>query len=190
MDAAIALALPLARLFEGWRARPYLCPAGVPTQGYGATGKGVSMRNGPWSLEAGEARLAADMAVYARGVLALSPNLAKCQPEVLASLADFAFNLGVTRYKASTLRKRVADENWGAVAHELGKWVHGGGRRLPGLVKRRAAEARMILSAMPQGEARRPDPAMNDEAAFRGRVDEILKGGGDVRAELLKLLQG
>ena len=47
-----------------------------------------------------------------------------------------------------------------------------------------------ILAAMAQGEARRPDPAMNDEAAFRGRVDEILKGGGDVRAELLKLLQG
>lgn len=180
---AIALAKGIAKPFEGWRPRRYKCPAGVWTQGWGHTGPGVD--NTAWSPAKGDVVLDADMAVYARGVLALSPNLAKLPPPVLGALADFAFNLGTTRYKASTLRRRVAVEDWRGVAHELGKWVHGGGRKLPGLVKRRAAEARVILGAM----AAKPAPALNDEAAFRGRVNEILAAGGDVRAELLKLLQ-
>lgn len=179
---ALALAKRLAKPFEGWRPRRYLCPAGVWTQGWGHTGPGVD--GTAWSPARGETVLDADMAVYARAVLALSPNLARLPPEILAALADFAFNLGVTRYKASTLRKRVAAEAWPAVAHELRKWVFGGGRKLPGLVKRRAAEAALILDAM----ARRPAPAANDEAAFVGRVNEILAGGGDVRARLRELL--
>lgn len=179
---AIALAKTLAKPFEGWRARRYKCPAGVWTQGYGHTGPGVD--GTAWSLAKGDAVLDDDMAVYARAVLALSPNLNRLPREILAALADFAFNLGTTRYKASTLRKRVADENWPAVAHELRKWVFGGGRKLPGLVKRRAAEAAMILDAM----ARRPAAAANDDAAFVGRVNEILAGGGDVRARLRELL--
>ena len=37
MSGALDIAAALCREFEGFRAAPYLCPAGVPTVGYGAT---------------------------------------------------------------------------------------------------------------------------------------------------------
>lgn len=59
-------------------------------------------------------------------------------------LASFAFNLGVGALQGSTLRRRVNAGDWPAAQRELMKWVRGGGRVLPGLVKRRAIEAQML----------------------------------------------
>lgn len=81
---------------------------------------------------------------YMAGVLRASPHLIR-HPQILGALTDFAYNLGVPRYRASTLRRRVSEEDWEAAAHELKKWVRGGGRVLPGLVRRRAAEAALLL---------------------------------------------
>jgi lysozyme len=61
-----------------------------------------------------------------------------------AAVADFCFNLGMTRYKASTLRRRINAGDWQGAQQELAKWVWGGGKRLPGLVLRRAAEAALL----------------------------------------------
>jgi lysozyme len=180
LAAIVETAKPLARRFEGWRPRRYKCPAGVWTQGYGHTGEGITAE--PWSLRRGEAVLDADLAVYARAVLALSPNVARLPREVGAALTDFCFNLGVTRYKASTLRKRVRAEDWQGAAHELGKWVFGGGRKLPGLVKRRAAEAALILRVM-QGAAND-----NEQAAMVAEARRILAESADPLGDLRKLL--
>ena len=56
------------------------------------------------------------------------------------AIVDFAYNLGVGRLQTSTLRRKINELDWEAVAKELMRWVYGGGKKLPGLVKRRQAE--------------------------------------------------
>ena len=77
------------------------------------------------------------------GVLRASPRLI-ANPQALGAITDFAYNLGVPRYRASTLKRRVDAQDWEGAATELHKWVYGGGRKLPGLVRRRQAEADLL----------------------------------------------
>lgn len=148
-DPALDVSAALARRFEGLRLRPYLCPAGVPTIGYGATryldGRPVQLSDPPISPEAAE-RLLAEMLLrlYLPGTAALCPGL---RDEALGAITDFAFNLGLTRLKASTLRRRLLAGDVDGAIDELAKWVRGGGRVLPGLVVRRAAEAAVLRAA-------------------------------------------
>jgi len=79
------------------------------------------------------------------GVFKASPGLI-AHPEKLGALLDFTYNLGVARYRASTLRKRIDEGRWVEAAAELPKWRMGGGRVLPGLVRRREAERVLFLS--------------------------------------------
>jgi lysozyme len=62
----------------------------------------------------------------------------------LAAMVDFTFNLGAGRLQTSTLRRRINQTDWPGAALELRKWVHGGGRVLPGLVARRQAEIALM----------------------------------------------
>lgn len=133
----------LLRRFEGLRLKPYICPAGVPTIGYGHTGPDVTMSSPPITVEQAEAFLVQDAEVYIRAVANLSPVLLS-DVNKHSAIASFAFNLGTTRYKASTLKRRVDAQDWEGAVDELGKWVWGGGKRLPGLVARRAAEAQLL----------------------------------------------
>lgn len=84
-----------------------------------------------------------DARVYAQGALNLSPNLAP-HMEKHAAIGDFCYNLGTTRYKSSTLRRRIAEGDWEGAAAEAEKWVWGGGKKLPGLVRRRAVMANLL----------------------------------------------
>ena len=84
--------------------------------------------------------LAADMAYALRATLRICPVLATEPEGRLAAIVDFTFNLGAGRLQASTLRRRVNQRDWPGAAHELRRWIYGGGRVLPGLVLRREAE--------------------------------------------------
>lgn len=147
-EPVVAGIADLCRRFEGFRARPYFCPAGVATIGYGATvyldGRPVKMSNAPISRAAADALLIRSIErAYLPGVRRLCPGL----PDAAQiAVGDFAFNLGLTRLASSTLRKRLAVKDWAGAASELRKWVRGGGRVLPGLVLRREAEASLLLS--------------------------------------------
>jgi lysozyme len=137
----------LCRRFEGFYPSPYLCPAGVPTIGYGAThyidGRRVQLTDPPISRAAAERLLLLHIErVYLPAVVTLCPGVT--DPQRLAALVDFAFNLGAGQLKASTLRKRVNAGQWGDVPAELRKWVKGGGKVLRGLVLRREAECELI----------------------------------------------
>lgn len=146
MDA-LEIAVELCKRFEGFRPRPYLCPAGVPTIGYGSTrypdGSAVTLKDEPIGRERAEELLQADLrAGRLPAVLLLCPGANT--PERIGALVDFAYNLGTGALKSSTLRKRVNAGDWSAVPRELRKWVRGGGRVLPGLVHRREAEAALV----------------------------------------------
>lgn len=132
----------LIRRFEGCRLKAYLCPAGVWTIGWGATGKDVGPYTQWTQLEA-DVRLARDAMAYAEGAASLSPGL-RLSERRWAAIADFCYNLGTTRYKSSTLKRRIDAGDWQGAKVELLKWVRGGGRVLPGLVARRQAEADML----------------------------------------------
>lgn len=130
----------LIKKFEGCRLMPYYCPAGVLTCGWGSTGHDV-FPGRPWTQEYADARLEMDAARFSKATLLLCPTLAD---DSLAAIADFAYNLGIGRLKASTLRRKLNDGDIEGAKQELGKWVRGGGRVLPGLVARRAAEAALL----------------------------------------------
>jgi lysozyme len=147
LDEATWITEDLCQRFEGYRSRPYLCPAGVWTIGFGATsyldGRIVQSADPPITREVAERLLERQITrVYLPGALRLCPTADT--PQRMAALADFAFNLGLARLKSSTLRKRVLAQDWPAAATELRKWVRGGGRVLPGLVARREAEVRLV----------------------------------------------
>ena len=146
-ELAAPVAASLCRRFEGFYSKPYLCPAGVPTIGYGATyyldGRAVRLTDPAISRVAAERLLLRTIErEYLPKVLALCPGVR--DPGRLAALIDFAFNLGTGALRASTLRRRVNAERWDDVPAELRKWVKGGGRVLRGLVIRREAEAANI----------------------------------------------
>jgi lysozyme len=132
----------LIRRFEGLRLRAYYCPAGVLTCGFGSTGPDITPTT-VWTLQQATDRMRADAQRFALGTLRLCPGIVGGR---LAALADFSYNLGLTRLKGSTLRRKVLAGDWDAAAVELRKWVRGGGRVLPGLVLRREAEARLLLA--------------------------------------------
>ena len=145
MTDAVLMAADLCRKFEGLSLKPYLCPAGVPTIGYGSTryadGRAVTLHDAPITKQqADELLLLTLRRDYMPGVLKASPILAK-RPDVLAAMTDFAYNLGLGHYETSTLRKKVNAGDWAGANAELGKWVFAGGKKLAGLVARREAVA-------------------------------------------------
>lgn len=148
MDKSLKIAAALCRRFEGFSAKPYLCPAGYWTIGYGTVYKpdGTQVKEGdePITKETAEEWLQHELRYnYCAGVLRASPGLAE-HPQALGAVTDFAYNLGVARYRASTLRRRINEEDWESAKKELARWIRGGGRILRGLVLRRKAEAEYL----------------------------------------------
>ena len=143
-------AIELAKRFEGFhrvpradpgRARPYICPAGYWTIGYGHL---CDPTHPPITEAEAEAYLARDMETALAATLRYCPVLATEPEGRLAAIVDFTFNLGVGRLQTSTLRRRITQRDWAAARLELRRWVYGGGRVLPGLVARRDSEALLL----------------------------------------------
>lgn len=144
----LLIAERLCKTFEGLRLAPYLCPAGVPTIGIGSTryedGRLVTLLDPPITKERAEHLLFVTLRRdYLPGVLRASPALAT-NPRALGAMLDFAYNLGVPRYRSSTLCRCINAQDWAGAKRELARWVRGGGKVLPGLVARRKAEAALL----------------------------------------------
>jgi lysozyme len=144
----LELATTLCKEFEGFRAKPYLCPANVPTIGYGSTrypdGRKVTLDDPPITRAEAEEILRWQLQrEFLAGVLRACPSLV-AHPQALNAIVDFAYNLGVGRLQTSTLRRRINQGDWEGAKEQLMRWVRGGGRVLPGLVRRRKAEAALL----------------------------------------------
>lgn len=139
--------LALIKQFEGFSARPYLCPAGVPTIGYGATyypdGRRVTMQDRPVTEADASAMLRSMLASYEAGIARyVQVPLTQGQYDALVS---FAYNLGLSALKSSTLLRLVNARDWQGAAAQFGRWNRAGGKVLPGLTRRREAERVMFL---------------------------------------------
>lgn len=149
MNTALDYAAALCKEFEGLRLSPYLCPAGIPTIGYGSTGyidgRRVMLKDPAITEDQAEAMLEHHLVTHCIQPLCLaSPTLAHALPERLGALASWAYNLGMGNYGTSTLKKVVDAGDWPGVCVQLKRWTKAGKQDLPGLVRRRAAEAALI----------------------------------------------
>ena len=140
--------LALCRRFEGFSAKPYLCPAGIPTIGYGSTyysdGKKVTLQDAPITEVEAHTLLMQELHhTYLPGVLRLCPGLATDENK-LNAIVDFAYNLGIGRLQTSTLRRKINAKDWAGAKEQLMLWTRGGGKVLPGLEKRRTAECALL----------------------------------------------
>ncbi|MDQ5987811.1 MAG: Lysozyme RrrD [Syntrophus sp. SKADARSKE-3] len=147
MDA-INIAQSIAKVFEGFRSKPYRCPAGVPTIGYGSTsypnGRKVTLKDPPITPQAAVEMMDHELNKCLASSLKYCPGLINEPSGRLGAITDFVYNLGAGRLQCSTLRRRINQKNWPEVAYELKRWVRGGGKVLPGLVARRGVEERYV----------------------------------------------
>lgn len=140
-------ALKLIKQFEGCKLAAYPDPGsgGDPwTIGFGATGSGIA-RGVTWTQAQADARLASDVAKFAGGVDALLGS-APTTAGQKAALISFSFNVGLGALKDSTLLKMHRAGDYEGAALQFNRWTKASGRELPGLVKRRAAEAAVYRS--------------------------------------------
>jgi len=136
------------RKFEGLRLEAYKCPAGVWTIGYGSTffENGSKVQNGDKITLDRADRLLFDIVmkfeISVRGLVK-----SKINDNQLGALTSFAFNVGVTNFRKSTLLKKVnANPSDATIRNEFMRWTRAGGKVLKGLITRREAEADLYFS--------------------------------------------
>lgn len=132
--------IDLITSFEGFFADWYLDPVGVRTVGYGHTDEkipaGITV---PLTKAEALRLLQHDLAGYEAAVGALV-KVPVSQPQFDA-LVSFAFNVGTGALASSTLLAKLNRRDYHGAQEQFSRWVRGGGRVLPGLVRRRKAEA-------------------------------------------------
>jgi len=141
--------IDLIKSFEGFSSKPYLCPAKIPTIGYGATfypdGKKVTMKDSPITEEKGVELLKSMLVKFEQYVD--SYCIDSINQNQFDALVSFCYNLGPANLKSSTLLKKVnKDPNDPTIEAEFMKWVKAGGKTLKGLVRRREAEAKLYFN--------------------------------------------
>jgi len=133
--------LQLVKNFEGCRLTAYFDAVGVLTIGWGHTGVDVTPGK-TITQEQAEEMLLSDLGRFERGVeTAVVVGITQGQFDALVS---FAYNLGLGALRESTLLRKLNMGDYIGAADEFGKWVHAGSQVLPGLVRRRAAEAALF----------------------------------------------
>lgn len=141
--------LELIKSFEGLKLSVYLCPASIPTVGYGNTyypnGQKVKLTDPPITKEKAEELLKFLLATYEKAVDSF------CRDDIsqgqFDALVSFAYNLGTGALQKSTLIKKVnANPKDVTIADEFMKWNKANGKVLAGLTKRRQAESNLYFS--------------------------------------------
>lgn len=152
------IAAKIIKEFEGYKSVAYKCPAGVWTIGYGSTyyENGKPIKPGDTvTLDQAEKLLMHTISDFERGVRSLVKS--KLNDNQFAALVSFAFNVGLDidadfiaeGLGDSTLLKKVnANPSDPNIRTEFMKWVNAGGKKLPGLVRRRRAEADLYFKAV------------------------------------------
>jgi lysozyme len=183
--------ISMIEAFEGFFSKPYFCPAGVLTQGYGHTAAaGGASIGGEWSKDKARIVLREDLErQYEPGVR----KLLKREPTQgqWDAMVSFAFNCGVGALAKSSILKHFNRGNDDQAAAAFGMWVKAAGKTMKGLVRRRGTEAlayggiqdqsfngvrdahEPIYGAMPQ----QVEPATENVAKSGKMQGTVLSGG-------------
>lgn len=175
--------LRLIKSFEGYHKRlpngdcaAYLCPANVPTIGYGCT-EGVKLGM-VWSAEKAETEFRKELSKFEAGVNRLVT--AEINQNQFDALVSFAYNVGLGGLQKSTVLKRVNAGQFDKVPAALAMWNKGGGRVLPGLVSRRQREGALFMKPVEAPE----EPYMTHKVETSSQVGAktVAAGGAAVGA--------
>jgi lysozyme len=146
---ALSLATAVVSYYEGYQPTAYRDPVGLPTICFGHTatarmGQTLSQEHCTQLLQADLGH--AFSAVDRRAQVDLPPP-------TRAALASFVYNVGEGAFARSTLLRKLNAGDLRGACHELSRWVYAGGRKLNGLVKRRATERELCLKGIEQEPA-------------------------------------
>lgn len=139
--------ISLIKQFEGCKLKAYQDSVGVWTIGYGWTQPVDGRKIGPGMTidqSTAERLLKCGLVQYEQGVSQLVK--VKITQGQFDALVSFAYNLGLRSLSTSTLLKKLNAGDIQGAANEFGEWVNAGGKKLNGLVTRRAAEREFFLS--------------------------------------------
>jgi len=134
---------------EGLRLKPYLCPAKIPTIGYGNTyytdGKRVTLLDKEITKQQAFDMFKEVANRFAKRVDELvTSNINQNQ---FNSLVSFAYNVGTGNFSSSTLLKKVnRNPNDLSIKDEFLRWNKAGGKVINGLTNRRNEEANIYFS--------------------------------------------
>lgn len=142
--------LNLIKEFEGLRLKPYLCSADVPTIGYGSTfyenGNKVSLYDKPISRARAEQLLINTITHFEKQLYPILSGL-MLNDNQFSALVSFCFNVGVANFKKSTLLKIIRENpNDKDITEQFLRWNKANKKELPGLTRRRQAEAKLYFS--------------------------------------------
>lgn len=133
---AAALAVPLVMQWEGYVPWVHRDPIGRLAVCYGHDDQTLTPGK-RYSAQQCQDMLAEDLIKHAQALDCIKAPLTDGQK---AAFVSFAYNVGERQFCGSTLARRVNAGELPGACSELSKWVFAGGKQLPGLVKRRAAE--------------------------------------------------
>ena len=142
--------LDLIKEFEGLRLKPYLCSAGKGTIGFGSTfyedGKAVQLTDKPISRARAEQLLINTIAGFEKQLYPILSGL-MLNDNQFSALVSFCFNVGVANFKKSTLLKIIKENpNDKDITEQFLRWNKANKKELPGLTRRRQAEAKLYFS--------------------------------------------
>ena len=131
--------------FEGFRGKRYLCPANKPTIGYGhviVDSERATLWGADLTEEQATKLLMKDLVRFEDAVLAMvAVPLTQGQFDALVS---FAYNLGEAKLRSSTLLKLLNAGDYDGARKQINRWVYSNGKKLEGLIRRRARETEMF----------------------------------------------
>lgn len=140
---SLAMAVSIVGYFEGRELIGYADPVGIPTICYGHTA--TAKVGDTKSPEECERLLQQDLGIALNAVDHALPNL---PAQTRAALGSFTYNVGVGSFNGSTLLRKAKSGDLIGACNELTRWVYAGGRKLKGLVNRRAAERELCLAGL------------------------------------------
>jgi lysozyme len=187
-----ATGLALIKRFEGFRAHAYRDPVGILTIGYGHTSMAGPPEVRPGltitEAEAGEI-LARDVERFADAVTC-EVKIALTDDQ-FSALVSFAYNVGPENFRKSSVLRAVNARDFDAVPRRLALWVKAGGRTLPGLITRRAAEGELFAKVNgatdaeetsipePPAPGKKPWASTTNWAALIAALASVLAGLGN-----------
>lgn len=145
--SVLGAVLGIVMLFEGFVPVAAPDPIGVPTVCYGET---IGVKYDGIAHSEAECRqmLAARLPEYAAGMEKCIRDVAAVPDKSYEAFVSFTYNVGIGAFCGSTLVKRLNSDDLQGACNELPRWVYAGGKKLPGLMTRRAIEQKLCLEGV------------------------------------------
>lgn len=137
--------IKLIKEFEGFRAEPYICPAGVPTIGYGTTFYDNGIRVRLTDKPITEERASYLLEWYCKTQIKLPKG--DFNDNQKAALYSLIYNIGSAAFDKSKCKKAIEEKRWQDAFNEW-SWVYANGKISKGLVRRRNREKALFFEGL------------------------------------------